>query len=236
MELDSDFEAAWQEQYWANLYLLALTHYQAERWAEATARFEEIYYQAPTYPTLAKILYQLYRQEADVAHRQGNLAETLVYLQQAIRLNPADKLALAQVQALSKHLNPPQKPKKSVIVDISEQRTYLFEDDELVHAFIASTGEPGRDTAPGQFAILNKIPMAYASTWNLDMPYWLGVYWVGSYQNGFHGPPTKRDTGYTLWEGYLGQRVSYGCIILSMTDIQTLYYWTDIGTEVTIRY
>ena len=125
---------------------------------------------------------------------------------------------------------------KEIIVDISEQRTYIYQNGVLINQFIVSTGEPGRDTAPGHYQVLNKIPVAYASTWDLDMPYWLGIYWAGPLQNGFHALPTVRHNGYTLWDGYLGQRVSYGCIILSLADAETLYYWADIGTPVTIRW
>ncbi len=125
---------------------------------------------------------------------------------------------------------------KEIIVDISEQRTYIYQNGVLINQFIVSTGEPGRDTAPGHYQVLNKIPVAYASTWDLDMPYWLGIYWAGPLQNGFHALPTVRHNGYTLWDGYLGQRVSFGCIILSLADAKTLYNWADIGTPVTIRW
>ena len=37
-----------------------------------------------------------------------------------------------------------------------------------------------------------------------------------------------------LWDGYLGQRVSYGCVILSDEDAATLYDWTEVGTKVKI--
>ena len=52
---------------------------------------------------------------------------------------------------------PPESPDyKRVIVDISEQRTYAYHNDELVFEFVVSTGEPGRDTAIGDFEILDK--------------------------------------------------------------------------------
>ncbi|MDX1523581.1 MAG: L,D-transpeptidase, partial [Anaerolineae bacterium] len=73
-----------------------------------------------------------------------------------------------------------------------------------------------------------------ASTWNLDMPFWLGIYWAGPLQNGIHSLPTVRHTGQTLWDGYLGQRVSYGCVILGEDDASTLYNWADVGTKVII--
>ena len=39
-----------------------------------------------------------------------------------------------------------------------------------------------------------------------------------------------------LWEGYLGQPVSYGCVILSTENAQTLYNWAEVGTPVDIQY
>jgi lipoprotein-anchoring transpeptidase ErfK/SrfK len=123
---------------------------------------------------------------------------------------------------------------KRIVVDISQQRAYAYEGDTLVYKFIVSTGEPGRETARGTFSVLNKIPMAYASTWNLKMPYWLGIYWAGPLQDGFHALPILPD-GSRLWEGNLGRPVSYGCIILSTADARTLYNWAEIGTKVVIQ-
>jgi lipoprotein-anchoring transpeptidase ErfK/SrfK len=187
-----------------------------------------------------------------VKGQEGALKEALKSYQQAAQILPNAPEAPRKIKEVSFLLTPPTptptatpatpptptplpKPKKRVEVDISEQRAYVYEGDKLVYKFVVSTGEPGRDTAIGQFEILNKIPMAYASTWNLDMPYWLGIYWSGSLQNGFHALPTVRHTGQMMWDGYLGQRVSYGCIILSYYDAKTLYNWVDIGTPVVIR-
>jgi lipoprotein-anchoring transpeptidase ErfK/SrfK len=46
--------------------------------------------------------------------------------------------------------------------------------------------------------------------------------------------PIVKHTGDKLWDGYLGQRVSYGCVILSDDDAATLYDWTEVGTKVKI--
>ncbi len=123
---------------------------------------------------------------------------------------------------------------KQIVVDLSEQRTRLYENGVLVYEFIVSTGEPGLETVTGSFTILNKLPMAYAYTWDLQMPYWLGVYWAGSLQNGFHALPIMPD-GSQLWAGYLGTPISYGCIVLSQADAETLYAWAEVGTPVEIR-
>lgn len=124
---------------------------------------------------------------------------------------------------------------KLILVDISEQHMYVYEGGNLIWSWVTSTGERGRDTAPGNFSVLNKIPNAYAYTWNLQMPYWLGIYWAGSLQNGIHALPILSN-GETLWAGWLGTPVSYGCVILSTENAATLYDWAEVGTPVKIQW
>jgi len=123
---------------------------------------------------------------------------------------------------------------KHILVDISEQHMYVYEGDSLVYSFIASTGM-GNSTRVGTFSVLNKIPNAYGATWNIWMPNWLGIYWSGSLQNGIHALPILSN-GATLWAGYLGTPISYGCVVLDTYDAQALYDWADIGTPVEIRW
>ena len=123
---------------------------------------------------------------------------------------------------------------KYILVDISEQHMYVYENDTLIHSFIASTGM-GNSTRVGTFSVLNKIPNAYGATWNIWMPDWLGIYWSGSLQNGIHALPILPN-GATLWAGYLGTPISYGCVVLDTYDAQVLYNWVDIGTPVEIRW
>ena len=122
---------------------------------------------------------------------------------------------------------------KSILVDISEQHMYVYEADNLVFSFVASTGIRN-STRVGTFSVLNKIPNAYGATWNIWMPDWLGIYWSGNLQNGIHALPILSN-GATLWAGYLGTPISYGCVVLDTYDAQTLYDWADIGTLVEIR-
>jgi hypothetical protein len=123
---------------------------------------------------------------------------------------------------------------KRIVVDISEQHMYVYDGDNLVYSFIASTGM-GNSTRVGTFSVLNKIPNAYGATWNIWMPDWLGIYWSGNLQNGIHALPILPN-GATLWAGYLGTPISYGCIVLDTYDAQVLYNWADIGTPVEIRW
>ena len=254
LRIRPNFRLAQLEARWADLYLSGAIPHQNANWAEAITLFGRLYDENPAYPNVAEILYSAYFNQGLMQQAQGELEAALAAFQKAAIVLPAIPEAEDKIAEIAHQLAPPPPmsaasvepmleeatqnapPQKRVIVDISEQRTYAYAGDELVFDFIVSTGEPGRDTAVGDYEILDKIPMAYASTWNLDMPFWLGIYWVGPLENGFHAVPTQRATGVTMWEGYLGQRVSYGCIVLSLHDAEALYNWVDIGTPVTVRW
>jgi lipoprotein-anchoring transpeptidase ErfK/SrfK len=123
---------------------------------------------------------------------------------------------------------------KYILVDLSEQHMYVYEGDGLIYSFVASTGING-GTRIGNFAVQSKIPNAYGSTWNIWMPDWLGIYWSGGLENGIHALPILPN-GATLWAGFLGRPISYGCVVLGTYDAQVLYDWAEIGTPVEIQW
>ena len=123
---------------------------------------------------------------------------------------------------------------KSILVDISEQHMYVYDGDQLVYSFVASTGM-NSSTRIGSFAVQSKIPNAYGSTWNIWMPSWLGIYWSGGLENGIHALPIL-PSGATLWAGFLGRPISYGCVVLGSYEAQVLYDWAEIGTPVDIQW
>lgn len=130
---------------------------------------------------------------------------------------------------------PPPAPNSSkyILVDISEQHMYVYENDALIFSFVASTGIQN-STRIGTFAVQTKLPNAYGATWNIWMPNWLGIYYSGGLENGIHALPILPN-GATLWEGYLGSPVSYGCVVLGTSDSILLYDWAEIGTTVEIQ-
>lgn len=146
---------------------------------------------------------------------------------------------MAQVEILQDTPAPAYEPQpnyvggKYILVDISEQHMYVYENEALVYSFIASTGIYN-GTRVGQFSVLEKIPNAYGSTWDIWMPHWLGIYWSGNLQNGIHALPILPN-GATLWAGYLGTPISYGCVVLGSYEAEVLYNWADVGTPVEIQ-
>ena len=123
---------------------------------------------------------------------------------------------------------------KRIVIDLSEQHLYAYQGERLVYSFVASSGAAPTYTGVGEFRVQSKIPKAFGATWNIWMPFWLGVYWAGSTENGIHALPILPN-GQTLWTGFLGRPISYGCIVLGTQEAQLLYNWADLGTPVTIR-
>ena len=130
--------------------------------------------------------------------------------------------------------NPSYGGSKYILVDISEQHMYVYEGDGLIYSFVVSTGIKN-GTRAGHLAVQSKIPNAYGSTWNIWMPYWLGIYWSGGLENGIHALPILPN-GATLWSGFLGRPISYGCVVLGTYDAQVLYDWAEMGTPVDIQW
>jgi LysM repeat protein len=123
---------------------------------------------------------------------------------------------------------------QKVVVSISRQHLWAYSGDKVVFSFVASTGLSSSPTKPGSYRVLDKIPNAYASTWNLQMPYWLGIYYVGRIENGIHALPILSN-GQTLWAGLLGRPASFGCVILDTASSKQLYDWVEVGTPVIIQ-
>ena len=126
---------------------------------------------------------------------------------------------------------------KRIVVSISQQRVWVYENGQLKWDWLASTGIDSSPTAPGIFQIQSREENAYAGNWDLWMPNFMGVYQPVPnvpFMNGFHGFPT-RDGSNLLWTQNLGRQVTYGCILLSNENSKLLYDWAEDGVVVEIR-
>ena len=173
---------------------------------------------------------------ASIASRYGTTAQAIAKANGLANPNTiyvGQRLRITKGGSAAAPAGPAGGGTKRIVVDLSEQRMYVYQNGQVIWNWVVSTGRPGQATSAGHFKVLNKIPNAYASTWGLQMPYWLGIYWAGSLQNGIHALPIMSN-GQKLWDGYLGQRVSFGCVILSTQNAKTLFNWASIGTPVDI--
>jgi hypothetical protein len=126
---------------------------------------------------------------------------------------------------------------KRIVIDISKQRLYMFEDNTLVYEMPASTGVYHHATVPGEFEVMEKIDMAWGY-YEIWMPYWMTIYYAGSSANGIHGIPISPDgVRWSHWEDVVGVRpITYGCVMPKDKDAKKLYDWANVGTPVTIFY
>ncbi|MBN1284284.1 MAG: L,D-transpeptidase family protein [Anaerolineae bacterium] len=127
-------------------------------------------------------------------------------------------------------------PDKRIVIDIGDLRMYVYEKGELLKNWGTSTGIDSSPTLPGVFQIRTHEELAYASSWDLWMPHFMGVYEAApGFMNGIHGLP-KRGGHTLVWRDALGSyRTSYGCIILGLEEAEWLFNWAQEGVIVEIR-
>ncbi len=128
-------------------------------------------------------------------------------------------------------------PSKRIVVSRSQQHLWAYENGQVVFDWVISTGLPSSPTALGVFQVQTHELNAYAQQWNLYMPHFMGFYHPGPNMdliNGFHGFPT-RGGGYLLWSGDLGHPVTYGCVLLSLENAESLYNWAEDGVIVEVQ-
>jgi len=124
---------------------------------------------------------------------------------------------------------------KRIVISISEQRLWTYQDGQLLDEYVISTGIPNSPTMPGVFQVQSHILNAYASRWDLYMPHFLGIYEAApDFWNGIHGLPMLHS-GVRLWANVLGRPASYGCIILNLEAAETVYDWAEDGVVVEIQ-
>ena len=128
----------------------------------------------------------------------------------------------------------PLTPGKRIEIDLPKQQMRVFANDTQIYTFTVSTGISRTPTIPGQFQILFKEEAAFAKRWQLDMPYFMGVYEEDEgFFNGIHELPITHY-GTRLSRGVLGYPASFGCIIVDEGDAKTLFDWAEVGTLVRI--
>lgn len=126
---------------------------------------------------------------------------------------------------------------KRIVVSITLQKVWVYENGGLKWEWPASTGIAESPTAPGIFQVQSHEENAYAGNWDLWMPHFMGIYRpvpTSEFMNGFHGFPT-RGGSQLLWTNSLGRPVTYGCILISSTNAQALYDWAEAGVIVEIQ-
>ena len=119
----------------------------------------------------------------------------------------------------------------NILVDKSQNTLLLKSDEEIIKAYIVSTGL-NNSTPVGNFKIVNKLTnptwfkagaiVPPASPENILGTRWLGIDVPGY---GIHGTTDPLS---------LGKQATQGCVRMSNTEVEELYAIVPLGTEVTI--
>lgn len=115
---------------------------------------------------------------------------------------------------------------REIVVDLSTQMTYAYENGELKFSALISSGLPATPTVQGEYAIWHKTPAQTMSGPGYSLP---NVQWVMYFYQGygFHG---------TYWHNNFGNPMSHGCVNMTNEDAQWLYNFGSLGTNVWVQY
>lgn len=115
---------------------------------------------------------------------------------------------------------------KQIIVNLSDQRIYAYENGVLMRAVTVSTGLPGTPTVTGDYRVYWKLNSQTMSGPGYYLP---GVPWVMYFYQGYaiHG---------TYWHNNFGQPMSHGCVNLPTPEAQWFFNWAEVGTPVKVNY
>lgn len=111
-------------------------------------------------------------------------------------------------------------------VNLSQQMVYAYEGDQLVNAFVVSTGTWQYPTVTGSYNVYVKY--LYKDMWGDDY-YLPDVPYTMFFYEGYaiHG---------TYWHSNFGVPMSHGCVNMTIPDAGWIYQWASVGTMVNVHY
>jgi len=127
------------------------------------------------------------------------------------------------------------KPKEgcSILVDLSEQKIYIFKGEALEKTFKCSTGQDWTPTPKGTYLIGDRGDKFYTGYKNSIICYnWIRVNNDFLFHSVLHD---KKGNVIKSEEQKLGQKASHGCIRVAVNDIKWMYNYIPKGTLVVIQ-
>jgi tetratricopeptide (TPR) repeat protein len=230
VRLSAGDQALQQARRHAIQYLPGRESYRQGDWQGAIEALGAIFREDPQYLDVSSMLCEAYYQQGLIRENSEELEEAREAYRMAMVANPNHAAAQQRYAIVSDVI----KRRKRIEIDVSRQHFTAWENNEVVFSLTCSTGRASTPTKYGSFKVLDKLPEAYSSVWGLRMPWWLGIYWAGASENGIHALPILSN-GLTLWSGYLGTPISFGCIVLDTAAAKQVYDWAEIGTIVEVH-
>ncbi len=113
---------------------------------------------------------------------------------------------------------------RSIVVSTEDQRIYAYQDGQMVHTHLVSTGLPATPTVKGDYAVYVKYladDMSGPDYFLPQVPY--TMYFYSGYA--IHG---------TYWHNAFGRPISHGCVNLPTDEAQWFFNFASVGTPVRV--
>lgn len=135
---------------------------------------------------------------------------------------------------------------KVIVVNLSRQWLYAYENDRMAFNTAVMTGRSTLATPSGTYQVLNKLhPTWFRSPWPAGSPYWYPPTYInyalewkpGGYflhDANWHSSFGPGTNGWHYDPQFGWQWGSHGCIAMTFSAAQWLYTWAPIGTTVQI--
>jgi len=162
-----------------------------------------------------------------------NKANTAIFNNKEVKI-PTDLLANQNDD--TKVLGEEYTGDKRIEVDLTTQRMYAYEGENLLYSFLISSGLWDR-TPTGTFKVWTKIRSQKMSGGSKE----LGTYYYlpnVPYVMFFYNDKVAKKVGYSLhgtyWHNNFGKPMSHGCINMKTPEIAQVYSWAEVGIPVII--
>jgi lipoprotein-anchoring transpeptidase ErfK/SrfK len=127
---------------------------------------------------------------------------------------------------------------KHIFVDLSTQRLYAYEANQLIYSFPVSTGKWSL-TPTGDFRIWIKLRYTRMTGGNPAIGTFYDLPNV-PYTMYFSNNEVSKAAGYSLhgayWHNNFGHPMSHGCVNIGIEDAGKLYYWANPPTTGNTTY
>jgi len=122
----------------------------------------------------------------------------------------------------------PVQLEKLIKVNLSTQTLSYYFGGKLMDSFAISSGVASMPTPRGEFTVLDKVPVKHYGGVDYDYPNtkWNLHFTTKKYRYYIHG---------AYWHNNFGHPMSHGCVNVSYENMDSLYWWSQIGTKIIIE-
>lgn len=161
---------------------------------------------------------RFHKERAEVQRSQQSLPAAVATAEAESARSPV-QLAAPTIESIEEARTTGQ---KWIEVNLTEQKTYAWEGDQLVKEYLISSGLPGTPTVQGVFRMrvrtrsqtMSGGDRAAGTYYSLPNVEWV-QYFYQDYS--FHG---------TYWHNNFGNPMSHGCVNMTNEDAEALFRWS----------